>query len=78
MMVRLAAARKFCDNASVPVPRDSHQGFFFGSSSMSLAATIPMLRVGEQGHAGCFSLLVVLVALERVALDATGEGSGWQ
>jgi hypothetical protein len=40
---------------------------------MSLAATIPTLGVGEQGRAGCISLLLVLVALERVALDATGK-----
>jgi L-cystine uptake protein TcyP (sodium:dicarboxylate symporter family) len=35
---------------------------------MSRATTIPTLGVGEQGCAGCFSLLVVLIAPEETVV----------
>ena len=40
---------------------------------MTLAAIMPTLEVGEPEHARCFSLLEVLIALEKETVDPVGK-----
>jgi len=65
MVVQLAMPGKLSNDLSVPVTGDPPPATFSGSSSMSLAAMIATLRVGEFGRARCFSLLFVLTVLEN-------------
>jgi hypothetical protein len=40
---------------------------------MSLVAIMPTIGVGELGCARCFSLLKVLIVLEKETIDPVGE-----
>jgi hypothetical protein len=64
MVAQLAMPRKLSNDLSIPVTGDPLPATFSGSSSMSLAMMIPMLRVGEFGRVRCFLLLFVLTVLE--------------
>jgi len=85
MVAQLAMPGKLSNDLSVLVTGNPPPATFSGSSSMSLAVMIPMLRVGEFGQARCFSLLFVLTILEskrvsrpnRRGLKSIGHWQQW-